>query len=256
MGNHFDAIGFPVPDRDALSDLVMRTATTGVPTDLPDGGRLVTLGDASGGSVVVVVQGDGRIVCSKPAFASSTPLRALVGGGVSDPGGCPHCDLVSLTVLDHGGEEAFPLYVETADHALMLGWLQPDMAVRAWIAGFAETVEAWPDEEAYLRSHQPPALAPRSLIPSGMFHPDPSAQRPPRAEAIITGVVEAVETRRSETGGGGFIWARLSTLAVALECVFPLDALGESLTHGSVVQGTFWLVGRLEPEAPDRTAPA
>lgn len=254
MAGHFEAIGFELADEEALAQVVERAVAEGEPRARTDGGTTRLWRDASGASVVVHLDESGAIWCTAPSFPATSTFPVRVNGTAADPE-CRFCSVLMVEVLDDG-EMIYPLaaQLESIDEALERDFdgQEHELALTA----FGEEVEVWPDETSY--NEQPgeePRLGPQSLIPSGLFVPEEKRsflrrRRPetgPRAQAIITGIVETAETLRNESSGGEFQHARVATYGPTLDVVISSQDVPTALAPGNVVQGTFWLIGRLDP---------
>jgi hypothetical protein len=88
-------------------------------------------------------------------------------------------------------------------------------------------------------------FAPKSLIPSGLFTPSGKIKEPPLAEIIFNGRV--VETARvaNPVTGQKFYWARVHTLGGELDVVADPQIVQGNVVQDGIVNGTFWLSGRL-----------
>ncbi|MDQ1535537.1 MAG: hypothetical protein QOF28_3298 [Actinomycetota bacterium] len=237
--NHYNAVGFDASDREAFRGTVSSLAVLGEREDGSLGSRLLWT-DPSGAAIAVFVR-DMSIVCAKPTFAGGSRLVVRPMGAMADPDGCAFCAINKVDVFD-GDEMAYPLAIELDD--IHLGPLPVgDDLVPIAVTAFAETITVWSDIDAYNESKasEEHPLAPRSLIPSGMFGPD-GGDRPLRAEAIITGVVIDAERRTNRQSVRPFDWCRVETYAATIDLVS--EARDEEFAPGQVVQGTFWLVGR------------
>jgi hypothetical protein len=86
----------------------------------------------------------------------------------------------------------------------------------------------------------------QSFLPSGVF-----AERPEdiEARAFLTGIVERVSALTNEATGGNFVHALVTTYGATIDSVFAPSDIPSGLSAGNVVQGTFWLIGRLLPSA-------
>jgi hypothetical protein len=243
--SHFDAVGFDTADREGFNALVRSLAVMGEREDAVLGSRLLWA-DPSGAAIAVFVR-DMSIECAKPTFAGASRLVVSPAGATADPAGCAFCAINKMDVFD-GDEMVYPLAIELDD--IHLGPLPvSDDLVPIAVTAFAETIEVWSDVDAYNESKASDEhpLAPRSLIPSGMFAPG-GGERPLRAEAIITGVVIDAEGKTNTQSMRPFDWCLIETYAATIDVVSEVRP--EAFAPGQVVQGTFWLVGRrLDPPA-------
>jgi hypothetical protein len=253
VAGHFEAIGFNDLDRETLSELVDMALAEGETRTRGDGGVSAIWRDESGASIAVHAE-DKAEGCVAPSFAGTTRASVRANGVAVDPE-CRFCSALLVEVLD-GDEMLYPLatQLENVDEALERSF--DGSKVDVMLTVFGEEVEVWPDEGAYAEAPgEEPHLAPQSLIPSGLFVP-PSEERrglfrrrapepAPQAQAIITGIVETAETLRNETSRSEFVHARLSTYRAILDVVLSPSDVPDGVEPGNVVQGSFWVMGRL-----------
>jgi len=138
----------------------------------------------------------------------------------------------------------FPLAAELENvEQLLDGELGHDRG-RLAMTAFGEEVQAWNDETSFEEAPGIEDLAVESFIPTGTFTDEGEL---PEARALLTGIVEQPRTLRNEATGRPFIHAMVSTYEMTIDCVFAPQDVPTSLSPGSVVQGSFWLMGRLLP---------
>ncbi len=87
-------------------------------------------------------------------------------------------------------------------------------------------------------------FASQSFIPSGLFK-SPDDDSPPRAEAFFTGHVLEAERRTNALTEMDFIWCLVETLGGVFDVVIDPQLLPEVPRVGGVIQGSFWLSGRI-----------
>jgi hypothetical protein len=129
---------------------------------------------------------------------------------------------------------------------------------------FAHSLECWPDDASYYSEEEErwnpsgagqgheerrsKGLASESFIPSGTFpssSEEDAANFVPKAEAIFTGHVLAAELLTNGHSGRKFHHVHVRTLGGEYDVVADPEVVrGEPLLSG-VVQGVFWLTGRL-----------
>jgi hypothetical protein len=250
--SHFDAVGFAVAERAEVEELISTAVERAQEVVNHADGRTATYRDPSGATLTVHLNASNRVECVQPGFEGHFSARWRPLGIAGDPE-CSFCDLVYAELLEDD-ETLYPfgLTVETigADRALIPYGEEGDVR----FAGLWEEGVVWPDEEAFRETQEAewaevevpeplrgeiPALrgwASRSLIPSGTFG------QPMTPHVIAYGVVQSVEERRNELGGGAFEVLRLDTLGGVFEACLPAGS--EAFAQGNVVQATLWLVGR------------
>jgi hypothetical protein len=237
MADHYACIGLRFADAEAWKATVMGTLVAKAEQQPGPSATRLWWSDASG-ACHAAYGVDRQIVCAKPSFDGASRIRVRITGRTeSDQRGCPMCEIALVEVLD-GDTMAYPLGVELDD--IHLGSLQPEGAViDLTIAAFAESSRRWPDVATYESAAPSPRFAAQSLIPSGLFSAG-EVKRPPRPEAIVTGLVTKSERRANTLTGGQFDWVLLETYGGIYDMLLP--AIGQPYAPGQVIQGTFWLV--------------
>ncbi len=245
MASHFDCIGLSAADPAELAQVLDLLARAGTSRPARDGGRTIVWRDPSGAGLVLRVGADGEVACATPTFASSTVARAIPRRIAKDPD-CRFCDRLVADVLDETGERVYPLAAQLEDIAEARPRIPFGQPVRAALAGFAEEVRTFPDEAAFDAAQEGGArLAAESLIPSGLFGPDGPPEGGETAHALITGRVEQAETRTNQATRRPFRVVRVRTYGATFDLVAAEEDLTAAPARGSILQGTFWLVGRI-----------
>jgi hypothetical protein len=112
------------------------------------------------------------------------------------------------------------------------------------LAAFAAEVTCYPSEPAFDAAQGDGQIkyAAESFIPSGLFV---DAGEPPAAFAMFAGRILDAERRRNPYSDGEFWCACVRTLGGELDVVAdPTTVTGEPRV-GGIVQGSFWISGRL-----------
>jgi hypothetical protein len=259
MASHFEAIGFDFADEAEFAQLVERAAGEGKRRTRKDGGVSALWRDESGASVAVHLDIDAALVCAAPSFAATSRVSARINGVAADPE-CPFCSVLVAEVLENG-EVIYPLVVqlENIDEVLEsdVGGREAELA----LAAFAVEIQVWPDERTYEEAvDQDVPLASQSLIPTGLFTPEPKrrgllrrkkAAGPPQPHALVTGVVETAATLRNAASGLEFIHARVATYGPVVDVLASAGDVTTPVTPGNVVQSNSWLIGRLLGQTPE-----
>ena len=258
MASNLAAVGFAVTDVDHVKSLVStafdRAREAGDEIEHADGKTLRFL-DPSGASVTIHVDRKDTFECFQPGFAGEARFRWRPQYVVPDADGCRFCDLVYADFLGDDGsdDEYYPiaLTVETIGETRTLmpfgetgevafACLCHDGRVTADEGAFEREQEAeWSEAEgSALR------FASKSLIPSGTF--SFAEGGPLTSEIFANGIVESVEERHNELGGGRFLYVRLDTLGGTFDtCVAPGTLEREELlAPWAVVSATFTIIGR------------
>lgn len=147
--------------------------------------------------------------------------------------------------------------IDVVDYARFAGKSVPFMAM-AQIVAFPHSLAVYESEAAFqaTQADKNIKITPRSFLASGLFAGgggagdivflDPEAedfQAP--ARAFLTGVVQKTERRRNPETGQDFIWALIGTAGGTFDLVADDAVLPQPLSAGMIVEGEFWLCGRL-----------
>ncbi len=147
--------------------------------------------------------------------------------------------------------------IDVVDFARFAGKPVPFMAM-AQIVAFPHDLAVFADEAVFRATQADKAVkfSPRSFLASGLFMGgqgqgdivflDPEAEdfRAP-ARAFLTGEVQKTERRRNPDTDQDFIWALIGTAGGTFDLVADDAVLREALRPGMIVEGEFWLCGRL-----------
>ncbi len=147
--------------------------------------------------------------------------------------------------------------IDVVDFARFAGKTVPFMAM-AQIVAFPHELAVFENEEAFqaAQADKNVKFTPRSFLASGLFvggggsgeivFLDPEAevfQAP--ARAFLTGEVQKTERRLNSETGQEFTWALIGTAGGTFDLVADDAVLPEALRPGMIVEGEFWLCGRL-----------
>ncbi len=263
MTDHFSVIGFRARSAEELAELVTRLPESGGHSQLCGAGLYYRWRADSGSELWIHMQKDGDsfgIVGVTPFFSGRgrMPVRVMkkrqrpfdnaFEGAVFvevEPGHRPHqCATVALFDL--------------VDFACWANRVCPILA-NAQIAAFPHDLVVFPDEATFTQSqaHQSVKFAPESFFASGLFSGpgegaaqavfhDPNEDRFEAASrAFFTGRVLEAVTRRNSVTGQEFYSALVKTLGGTLDVVADKTQLRAELKPGNIIQGEFWLCGRL-----------
>lgn len=252
MSSHYDCIGIR---GEAEAFRVIEAIAAGEGRTRADGGVSIVDRDDSGATVAVHLSSAGELVCATPSFAARPRGRVVPLEFREDPD-CAFCSVVAAEVVDEDDETYLQFMMQLEEPDLVRGRLE-ERPVSAAIAAFGDEISVWSDPDAYAAAQagEEMRFAVESFFPMGMFLEDEPPRRRlwrrsrPRpggadlARAFLTGVVERTDSRTNTRTGGAFLWAEVRILGMTIEMVAAQDDLG--LSTGAVVQGQFWLVGRL-----------
>lgn len=150
---------------------------------------------------------------------------------------------------------------DVVDFACLANRVAPFLA-DAQITAFAHDIAVFKDAAAFAeaQANEEVRFAPKSFFASGLFMPvgeddgqpvfhDPDApgfNAPSRA--FLSGVVQRSQIRTNPVTGQAFCWALVETLGGTIDIVAHPSQIGGyegALSPGMIVQGEFWLCGRI-----------
>ncbi len=118
----------------------------------------------------------------------------------------------------------------------------------AQLVGFPFELVVFKNEQEYQNSQdEEPIFASQSFIPIGLFSMEEEEQPSANQDAIglLTGIIKEVERKKNELSGHEFWWMLVDTLGGEIDVVADPEYFEEPPSVGGVVQGQFWLSGRL-----------
>jgi hypothetical protein len=147
--------------------------------------------------------------------------------------------------------------IDVVDFASFAGKAVPFMAM-AQVVAFPHELAVFESEAVFqdIQADKNVKFTPRSFLASGLFvggggagdivFLDPEAEdfRAP-ARAFLTGEVQKTERRRNTETGQDFTWALIGTAGGTFDLVADDTVLSQPLRPGMIVEGEFWLCGRL-----------
>lgn len=143
----------------------------------------------------------------------------------------------------------YPFVFEQPDAGRFAGLTLPTSTV-VQLAAFGHDLRCFSDEATFdgAQAHAELKYAPESFVPSGLFLGD---QELPSAHAMFTGRVLRAEQRVNPFAGGTFWAVRVRTLGGEVDVVAdPAAVTGHPVADG-ILQGSFWLSGRLPSTLAD-----
>ena len=77
----------------------------------------------------------------------------------------------------------------------------------------------------------------------------------PAARALFTGIVRKAEKRHNAVTHSPFYYCEIATFGGVWSAVYPAEAFADTPQIGNVIQGEYWLTGRLaDAPAPQTSA--
>jgi hypothetical protein len=242
--HHFECIGIPFVDQPTTGALLSKLAASGTSERRADGGRMIVWHDPSGATMVLNLDANGLIVCAKPSFDAVSRIKVATHSFTPDAD-CRFCDRLLGDVLPEDSSPLPSLYVELDDLGTSRNQVPLGRSVWVAVTAFAERLKVWRDQSEYdasQRSDKIPFASECLLLIGGTF-------KPPQACVDMMATVVTVETRRNTATGTNFVYAFVRTSGADLGVVAREIDLPDGLRPGNIVDGRFWLVGRVVGEA-------
>lgn len=254
MAGNMSCIGITARDPEEFGHVMSRLLERSESAGTWGAHEMRVWSDASGASVSFFLSKDG-VKCATPGFRAKSRLRARATRFSRDSD-CRFCDPLLVDIVDAKGERVYPLATQLDDILLTRERVSEGAMLELGLCVFAHSIEVWADAAAYTAAHagQEQRFAAESLIPSGLFSPE-GTERPPAAEAIITGRVLEAELRENLATGETFQHAIIQTYGGSYDLLASPRDLAAPLEPGNTIQGECWLVGRVTSGLADTPRP-
>jgi hypothetical protein len=259
MTNHFSVIGYRANSAEALSALVSGLLEKGGEKEPCAAGYYHRLRSSVGPELWVHMQKAADEEEADPYVAVGvTPFFAGEGRAPI------RVRAMRQRPYDNRFEGAFYVelgptiaLIDVVDFARFSGKHVPFMAI-AQVVAFPHSLAVFDNEASFKTAQDGKTVkfTPRSFLASGLFvggggdgdvvFLDPEAEdfRAP-ARAFLTGEVQKTERRLNPETGQEFTWALIGTAGGTFDLVADDAVLSRALRPGMIIEGEFWLCGRL-----------
>jgi hypothetical protein len=252
MPSHYSDVGFHIENEAQYRKVAEYAANSGKIFPVT-GGAYIRWEAGAGVELWVQVEGEDQVVGVNPHFQGDARMRvglvervdrsadSRFDGGFHAYAG-PRTDQV-------GGDT--PFVFDTPD-ARRYDDLPLPVIVEASLCGFAHQFVGYKSEGAWR------AAQPEFRLSVGSFQqlapaPDAPKDAPPDAFVRLTGLVIATEERENPFSNVKFRWAHLAVPGGQIDVVADPDiVMGDAIGPGAVVDGLFWLSGRVLRTEGDR----
>ena len=244
MPSHLSDIGFIAETEDEFLELHDQARRHGTAHSTPDG-TYYRWSSGSGVELWAQVDPGDEGIGLVPHFDGTTRIQLGLASVIRREGDTALDGSLYAWAepVDGGRDGLFPVVFDQPDHRLSpasfpsIAWVQ--------LAAFArEPLSLFATEADYVAPHPlPPAV--ESFIPVGTFKENAVAKESPEAIAFFTGRILNAALRRNPHTGRPFYWLRVKTLGGEVDVVADPELVSATPVSGGVVQGTFWLSGRL-----------
>ena len=246
----------PLESQEEFEELISRLAPSSIPIPIPESNRRYLRYSSEEGAELWIQQHRGRryLGCN-PHFAGESRVEVRITSLHTAPDypldGSVHVWVSPVDKTDDPDEPqgCYPARIDIPDYCTIADCLRPDQVVTMQIAAFAHHLDIFADEAAFdAAQEEEPNFASEFFIPSGLFSPhdegSPEAEAfVMRAEAIMAGTVLKSEVRTNSMTGEKFYALSVQTYGATYDVVATTEF--GPITEGNIVQGNFWLSGRI-----------
>lgn len=166
------------------------------------------------------------------------PLEGELYAWAATPG-----DDGDVDAKEHG---IYPFSASLPDYDIVAGERTPPFRATLALAGFASSIEQWPDEATFAaeqrREKEGLAFASHSFVPTGLFGKNVGRAR---SHAVVTGRVTGSQTLTNAATGRHYVALRVETYGGELDVVAAQAQLTGLPEVDSIVRAHCWLSGRL-----------
>jgi len=239
-------IGFNIDTEEEFASLIEKSFETASQIEVPWGFYIHFI-DSSGAELWSQLNLDGEFIGFHPHFHGMSrrvvALTRQIEGEDSELDGMFHAwaNPAEATEPESGD---YPFVFNVPDMKVLDEMDYPEN-VEIQLTAFAMDLEFYPNEDDYYGSQDEELqFAVESFMPIGLFDEDENGENP-EPFAVFSGVVQQSEIRTNEMTGEKFYWMLVDTLGGEVDVVASPD-LCETLPNPlSVIQGQFWLSGRI-----------
>ena len=241
-------IGFGVKTEEAFYEMANRAYQMGYPIET-DAGSYVRYTDPSGAELWLQLNKSHEFVGLNPHYLGKSRRKIALTSIIERPDGLLdgafYC-WANPTSVDDPESGVYPFVFDLPDFET-IGQINFPYLCEMQLAAFAMEAYAFPDEAAY-KAIQGEDLhfGAQSFIPSGLFSVDEQVETDvPLALGIFTGVIKEFRKNENQLSKKEFYWLFVETLGGEVDVLIDPNTLQGELQLGGIIQGQFWLSGRL-----------
>lgn len=258
MHNHFRAVGFPFDSQHDLETFCVVTSQLVEKEHwmrLKNGAYYLFMGPDNGVEWIGQFDKQANPLGGNPHFSGDGRVRIEVTS-VHDLEDGPLEAVIVGTMCDEDDEPSGPpVPITIPDYAPFQAAVSvPRIHLTVQVAAFAEGVEFFASEEDFRANEQFKKMSTDFYIPTGTFTPDGKPVSPPQPRVLMAGRVLTCESRTNSFSNLSFWAMRIECQSATFDVVAAPEALNESPTVGGILAGSFYLSGRLIPDARRKQA--
>ncbi|PTX64824.1 hypothetical protein C8P63_10141 [Melghirimyces profundicolus] len=247
MSNHFTDVGFRVASEADLSPWIARALREGKPYPTPSG-RYVHWSADGRSELWVQCNPAGEVTGVNPHFAGDGRLNVSLYRG-TEPSGIPlEGSFYAWAAPEEDPDRPglYPFLFDVPDYERVKSRIRfPETAV-VQLTAFAHELHSFRDEASYhnFREEHGIQFEPESFVSSGLVLAENKKEEETESTAVITGRVLSAETL---TGPGevAFLHCLVRTRGGTVDMVADPALPDQQPEAGGILQGAFWLSGRI-----------
>ena len=242
MPSHFSTIGMPVETPDDMTRILEKAAENAREIVVASG-RYLNWASDEGAELWLQIDNDDNLVGVTPYFRGKAVMRAALSTQIARADDTPFEGAVHAWANPQGDELEsgdYPFVFDLADKA-RYGALDFPFTSPVHLAAFAHELNVYDSDAEHAAAQQDePRFASESFIPSGLFGADQ-----PQPYAFFSGHVLDTGEPQNPLTGEFYRWIRVSTLGGEIDIVCDPQLLQKPPVKTGVIQGSFWLCGRI-----------
>ena len=250
--SHFTTIGFPIRTEQDVLEYAQKALEIEERLEA-ESGMYLRWKAGDGAELWARTDRQGTATGLYPHFVGDVVVRGGLTRGIPRPDAGPlEGGFYFWTNAHHSDPESgdYPMVFDAPDYDLY-GAVELPALVDVQLAAFASVLKAFTNDEQYAASRAGAALAVESFFPSGLFEDETGQEgelvpaEQPQALAVLSGRVLDTSRLTNPATRGQFFWAKVRTYGGEIEVVASPEVVEGTLIEGSVLNGLFWLTGRL-----------
>lgn len=243
MANHFSTIGLSLKEQDQIYDYFHKTLEFGEKIISKNGAYVKWVIDKKI-ELWAQLNKKNEAIGLNPHFFGSTTCNVKLNNRVDNP----RNSALDGSFYAYFNSEDIPFVFDVPNMDLYDGIVLPqDVTIQ--LAAFAHEVKCFDSDQAFFDSQEKePRFAAESFIPSGLFIPEGSTNNPPQPYAIFSGHIVDFSTNINSYSSLKYYWLKISVLGSEVDTLIDISLLEKEPVVGGVIQGSFWLAGRIISE--------
>lgn len=244
--SNFSHIGFPIQTQDEFQTLISQAMEVSAP--VPAGDAFYFLYTDPSGAMLWMQMDENKQFCGvNPHFKGESRRKVQLVESI-DRSESPLDGALKAWAMDTNEEaltEAYPFVFDLPDFKTNEIDSFPK-EVEIQLAAFPREFRAFDSEDEFYQSQGEGAtLSAQAFIPTGLFSPDGQPIHPPQAYGIFTGIIKDARLRTNRMTGAPFFWMMVESLGGEVDVIAEAGIFKQLPQIGGVVQGQFWLSGRI-----------